>query len=98
MKPVIHVGNSAAFNIASRLVISRRRLNFLHGVNARRRALESAGCLDEPDEPTPMISNRKWSLGAKLTLFGAPFSCSIFLSTAATLWVSSARRRRGGGQ
>ena len=35
-----------------------------------------------------MISNRKWSLGAKLTLFGAPFLLLVFLSTAATLWVS----------
>ena len=35
-----------------------------------------------------MISNRQWSLGAKLTLFGAPFLLLVFLSTAATLWVS----------
>lgn len=35
-----------------------------------------------------MISNRQWSLGTKLTLFGAPFLLLVFLSTAATLWVS----------
>ena len=35
-----------------------------------------------------MIFNRQWSLGAKLALLGAPFLLLVFLSTAATLWVS----------
>ena len=35
-----------------------------------------------------MPPNQQWSLGAKLTLFGAPFLLLVFLSTAATLWVS----------
>ena len=35
-----------------------------------------------------MISNKQWSLGAKLALLGAPFLLLVLLSTAATLWVS----------
>ena len=35
-----------------------------------------------------MISNRQWSLGAKLTLLGAPFLLLVFFSISATLWVS----------
>ena len=35
-----------------------------------------------------MIFNRQWSLGAKLALLGTPFMLLVFLSTAATLWVS----------
>lgn len=35
-----------------------------------------------------MRFNSHWSLGAKLTLIGAPFLLLVLLSTAATLWVS----------
>ncbi len=35
-----------------------------------------------------MMSNKQWSLGAKLTLLGAPFLLLVLLSTATTLWVS----------
>jgi len=35
-----------------------------------------------------MTHERHWSLGAKLTLVGAPFLLLALLSTAATLWVS----------
>ena len=35
-----------------------------------------------------MTSNRRWSLGAKLMLVGAPFIVLVVLATAATLWVS----------
>ena len=44
--------------------------------------------MPETNEPITMTPNRKWSLGAKLTLFGAPLLLLVFLSTAATLWVS----------
>ncbi len=35
-----------------------------------------------------MAVTRHWSLGAKLTLVGAPFMLLVFIATAATLWVS----------
>lgn len=34
------------------------------------------------------MSNKQWSLGAKLAMVGAPFLLLVLLSTAATLWVS----------
>ena len=46
------------------------------------------GHVDGKDGGLAMKQNSHWNLGAKLMLVGTPFLLLVFLSTAATLWVS----------